>query len=322
MIARVAGHCCWLYRYVERLENTVRLLSVMNFHELDVGEAQGGWAAVLVCADERARFLAEYNEDAERDGEAVQQFLTWDEHNPVSLLNSLRFARENARSIRETISIEMWEALNGLWIWMVEGPGRKVYARDRQAFYGRVRTSCQVFHGFYHTTMLYEEPFDMMRLGSLLERAGQTTRVVNAFCFAAGAQRKDVDAAALALTTLRTCSALEAFLKRTTGPMSASAVATFLLEEPAFPRSVRHCLERGRYFLLRGRPPEAAASVRRSTDLLDVLLESLGQLDLEGDVQGVRTRLRRLLSALDDFGDAITAEIFEPVLPQLARGRT
>ena len=322
MIARVAGHCCWLYRYVERLEDTASLLSVMNFHQLDVCEPQGGWRAVLVCTDERTRFVAEHGDEGEADGELVQAFLTWDESNPVSIISSLACARENARSIRETISLELWETLNALWHWLQSPESKRVYARDRQAFYARVREACRIFHGLYHTTMLYEEAFDMMRLGGLLERASQTTRIVSAIGFATlpARQRHDgADEAALALATLRACSALESFLKRTRGPMAGSAVADFLVNEMAFPRSVRHCLQRARYFLLRARPPEAVVSVQRSVDKLDALLASLPLLELNGDAPGVRTRLRRLSAGLDEFGDALRIELFEPVLPNLVR---
>jgi uncharacterized alpha-E superfamily protein len=322
MIARVAGHCCWLYRYVERLENTASLLSVMLFHQLDVSEPQGGWRAVLVASDERPRFVSAHGEAAEADGEMVQAFMTWDEANPVSLISTLGCARENARSIRETISLELWQTLNALWLWMGSPEGQRVYARDRQAFYSRVRETCQIFHGLYHTTMLYEEAFDMMRLGGLLERAAQTTRMLSSIGFATLPARQKHDAAdeaALALATLRACAGLESFLKRTRGPLSGAAVADFLVNEMAFPRSVRHCLERARYFLMRGRPPEAADSMRRSLGVVDALLQSLPQLELDGEAPGVRARLRKLSSGLDDFGDMLRIELFEPALPELPR---
>ena len=88
------------------------------------------------------------------DGEVVEEYLSWDERNPVSIRSSLRWGRENARTIREVISLEMWETLNDLWHFLRRGPGRRRYRQDRDAFYKRVKDGCDLFLALSESTLL------------------------------------------------------------------------------------------------------------------------------------------------------------------------
>src|SRR5262249_41427008 len=138
------------------------------------------WRPVLLATGEEQAFRVRFGRNGEADGDTVQQFMVWDRDNPVSLINSVHWARENARTIRETISLEMWRSLNEFFLRMNGGAGERVFQRERHAFYDQVKESCQLFHGQYHTTMLYDQPYDFMRLGSLLERSDQTLRLLAA----------------------------------------------------------------------------------------------------------------------------------------------
>ena len=127
MISRVAESCFWLNRYVERVEVLARMLGV-NFAlqlDLELPKAERWRPLVVVCGQE-ADFLKRTEPDRADDPELVQEYLTWNEDNPSSLWSSLRAARENARTIRETISLEIWETLNDLWVWLGERGARRL----------------------------------------------------------------------------------------------------------------------------------------------------------------------------------------------------
>lgn len=320
MISRVAEACYWLHRYMERVESTARMLEVNLSLVLDAGvPALDRWHPQVIVCGEAARFEELHGGEAAADREVVQRYLVWDERNPVSIISSLRWARENARTIRETISLEVWEVLNAFWLWMTEGKGERLYARDRQAFYERVKSRCHAFHGTTHNTMLHERPFDFMRLGMLLERAGQTARMLDVKYHLLGPTRSDGESAVEAiqwLALLRSCSASEAFFKRHQGAITGPAVAGFLLLEPAFPRSVLHCLDRAWNFLRRVRPDEGSPIGARSAALLAALLESLRGLTPESVVAGgLHAELTRQIGAITEVCSAVSGDFFDPPVP-------
>jgi uncharacterized alpha-E superfamily protein len=316
MILRVAEHCFWLHRYLERAENTARLLQVNLALVLDIELPPAlRWRPILAAEGEFGRFVATAGDAATADGEAVQEFLTWDPANPVAILNSVRWARENARSIRETISLEMWQALNSFWLWLASAEGRRLYARDRQSFYERVKHGCQLVHGLTHTTMLYSSPFDFMRLGALLERADQTARILGAMWQRVASLQDGFDtpsAQPLWLAALRSCSASESFLKRGQGSLTPATVAEFLLLESAFPRAVRGCLERSAHFLDRITPGGAP----RSGALLAELVARLDAYDVSDMIDAALLHeLARLMTGNAAVCDAVRDEFFPRAVP-------
>ena len=319
MIARVAEHCFWLQRYMERTENTARLLQVNLTFLLDTAMPAGRrWRPVLQATGEEEGFLARFGAVNADDGEAVQNYMCWDLRNPVSLVTSLHNTRENARTIREPVSLEMWSSVNAFWIWLDGGAGQRLYDRDRHAFYEQVKEYCQLFQGQFHTTMLFDRPYDFMQLGSLLERSDQTARLLAAMVDRAEAEETGRSAITVAgwLAILRSCSAVESYAKRTQAPLSAESVVGFLLQEPAFPRAVRHCLEEatrvlaGLWSVDDGRP-------LRSIQLLEELLYGLSErtpFELLHD--GVAAEVSRLLTGTALATDQIRQEFFAspPVL--------
>ena len=220
MISRVAESCFWLNRYVERVEVLSRMLGVNFAFQLDIElAATERWRPLVIVAGQEEDFLKRVEAPQADDGERVQEYLTWNEENPSSVYSSLRAARENARTIRETISLEMWETLNDLWVWLRSKDAHKLYERNRTTFYSRLRDQCLLFHGIAQATMLHEAPFEFMRLGTALERAGQTARVLDVRHHAVGpvdAAEEPPEAIAQWLTILRFCSGVEPFLKRIT----------------------------------------------------------------------------------------------------------
>jgi uncharacterized alpha-E superfamily protein len=268
VISRVADHCFWFGRYLERAESTARVLAVTHNLALDAElTPEQCWLPVVIVSGEREQFLARHGEALAAGGvgwsAVVPEYMSWDEDNLTSLVQSIVAARENARSIREVLSLEAWETTNELYLWMSspEG-GRAEYERDRFAFYRHIRRDVQLCLGLVRSTMLHDTPLDFIWLGVMLERVGQTARVldVHHHAFTNLPSRQEVVAIALWLSLLRACSGFEPFMKRNQGKVTADAVASFLIFEPDFPRSLRFCLDAAQTrFFEHIRPPDQAA---------------------------------------------------------------
>ena len=243
MISRVADSCFWLTRYLERVDTWSRLLDVTSSFSLDVGpDGSGRWRPLVIVVGQEKDFLERIGAAGMEDAEVVQHYLVWDERHPASLFSSIRAVRENARTIREAMSVEMWEAVNQSWLWLTSRSAKRLYDRERGAFYARLSSDCMMFHGICYSTMLHEDPFTFMKLGRAVERIGQTSRILDVRHHAlAESSQDDEESAAMAarwLAILRSCSAYEPFFKRAANVLSGSAVAEFLLFERTFPRSV------------------------------------------------------------------------------------
>ena len=262
MISRVADHCFWFGRYVERAESTSRMLAATLSLALDAElPAAQVWRPIVVVSGEEDQFRSRIAHDdddhvAWGDGESVQRFMVWDEAG-VSLASAITGARWNARSIREVLSGEAWEAINELHLWMLD-PGPVMYQQHREAFYHHVRRGTQLALGLLRSTMLHDEPLDFIWLGVLLERVSQTARMldVHHHAFTNLAQRHEVVETALWLSLLRGLSGSEAYLKRAAGRVSSEGVAHFLISEPAFPRSIAYCVHSAYSRLCDIRPPD------------------------------------------------------------------
>ena len=267
MIARVADHCFWFGRYLERAESMARLLQVTGALALDAElSPQQCWGPVIITSGEQENFTQRHGEGATADGELVQQHLSFGRDCPVSLSRSVAAARENARSIREVISLEAWETVNELHLFLSGGLAREEFTELRYGFYKRVRREVQLCQGLLRSTMLQGAPLDFIWLGVLLERLGQTARIldVHHHAFTAAAKSQPADAhpvveTALWLSLLRACYGFEPFMKSHRGPVGGQAVAAFLIFEQRFPRSVRHCLSSARQRLWEIRPPAELA---------------------------------------------------------------
>ena len=316
MIARVAEQCFWMARYLERIENTARQLQVNVSFLLDADVPElAHWRPLLLVSGEFDRFVERHGVEAAERGERVQDFMVWDADNPVAIWSSLRSARENARTIRETISLETWVELNGFWLWLQDRPTRQLYRQDPHEFYEEVRSNCGRIAGIGRDTMLHDEAFDFMRLGTLLERAGQACRMLDIKYHALGptsGQPESPAEAAQWLAILRSCSASEAFFKRMPVPPGGPAVAEFLLFEPAFPRSVMHCLTRSWHFLRRIRPGDSSIG-ERSTTLMQNLLRSLRGSSIDRMLErGLHGELTRLLERVAEISEVLAADYFHP----------
>lgn len=241
MLSRVADSVYWMSRYVERAENVARFIDV-NFQIAldDSGQGQQWQPLVNTTGDQEAF--------AERYGEATQektlQFLTFDGDNPNSILSCVRAARENARTVREIISSEMWLQLNKFYLMVTSAAGRSNWTDTANEFFAEVKQASHLFNGLTDATMTHDEPWHFCRLGRLLERADKTSRMLDVKYYILlrsaddiGTPFDDIQWAAV----LRSASAFEMYRKRH-GRISPHGVVEFLILDPEFPRAVKFCL--------------------------------------------------------------------------------
>jgi len=264
VISRVADHCFWFGRYVERTEATARMLTASHSLALDAElEPYQCWRPVLVVSGEesqfRERFVGDGDDDDRRwgDGEVVERFMTWDEDNEVSIRRSVLGARWNARQIREVLSLEAWETVNELHLWIASDAAAAEWRDHRYGFYRHMRQMTQLCLGLLRSTMLHDEPLDFVWLGVLLERVSQTARIldVHHHAFTRLPRRHVVTETALWLSLLRALGGYEPFMKRYQGRVSPEAVAQFLVGEARFPRSIAYCVHSAHDRLCAIRPP-------------------------------------------------------------------
>lgn len=281
MISRVANSCFWMNRYLERVEVLARLQDVNMAFQLDVDLPEADrWRPLVIVSGQEKHYREVTPHAALDDPNIAQNYLTWNSENHSSVFASLAAARENARTIRETISLEMWETINDLWLWLGSRSAKRLFEEDRHAFYQHLKQQCLLFHGVAEATMLHDEPFRFMRLGTTLERAGQTARVLDVKHHSMGPGDDEIESpseAAQWLATLRYCSGVEPFFKRELLAFSGRAVAQFLLFDRAFPRSVSCNLERSKNLLNLIRLPGSKIG-ERSTEKLDSMLAHLRAL--------------------------------------------
>lgn len=314
MISRIADHCFWMGRYLERAESTARLLHVTGNLALDAELSSAEcWEPVLVVSGQRAHFDQTFGAAAETSGDLVQEYMSFREENYVSLLCSIAAARDNARSIRDVISLEVWQTMNELYLFMTGGEGRRTFDQDKYLFYRRVRQIASLALGFLQSTMLDDAPLDFIRLGILLERAAQTARTLDIHHALEPHLRTHhpVVQTALWLSLLRACSGFEPFMKRNQGRVTGESASAFLVLEPSFPRSVRYCVRSAEERLTAIRSPSYPGLPGERTQVrLRMLNERLVEMSpdaLRGD--GIHKALVYILGELDAVCEGLESEL-------------
>jgi uncharacterized alpha-E superfamily protein len=244
VLSRVAESIYWIGRYVERAENTARLLDVAF---RSTRELAASFRFDTGGQDELRLLLATFGAEVlyrQRSGllseDGLAAFLMVDRDHPLSVVSCLTAARENARSVRESISTEMWEELNRTYLSLQSVTSAYLLIEGVHDFCRRIRLSCQLFQGVTDATMPHDEAWRFLQVGKYLERAGLTARVLAARSaqFQTHDQRPRPEEVHRWLGLLRSLSAYEAYMRLTPGGVQPAAVAAFLLLSQSFPRSV------------------------------------------------------------------------------------
>jgi len=244
MLSRVADSIFWLSRYIERAENVARFIEV-NMRlilDLPISQAQQ-WEPLVTTSGDDEDFKKRYDAPTQDN---VIHFLTFDLENPNSILSCLAHARENARTVREIISQEMWEQVN--WFYMtVRGAATKKPGGELPAdFFSKVKMASHLFCGITDNTLSHTEAWHFARLSRMFERADKTARILDVKYFMLLPQVDYVGTpydSALWTALLKSASAFEMY-RQLFGQIHPDRVAQFLILDRDFPRSVRFCIHR------------------------------------------------------------------------------
>ena len=248
MLSRVADSLYWLARYIERAENNSRILDVnlqvtldddSNGHE---GEKLD-WEPILASLEDQKLFHSLY---AVTNAETVCEFVTFAKENPNSIRSCVAGARENARTVREYISSEMWERINSLYLWLNSTEARQDFASSAIDFFRHVVDCSHQFHGTTNATLTHGEGWNFLQIGKYLERADSASRILDLKYHILLPSGEEVGGNVDTVqwqAVLKSCSAFEAYRKLHTGHVAPWSVAEFIILHDSFPRSIRFCAE-------------------------------------------------------------------------------
>jgi len=250
MLSRTADHLFWMSRYTERAENTARLLDVNYQTSLlpqSTADVQTGWRGLLSISELKPAYAARYGESI--NAQDVMDFMVRDEKNPSSIVSCLRNARENARAVRGTLTTEVWETQNQTYLEVIRMLRNGDFERDPGKFFEWVKFRSHLSRGVTSGTMLQDEAFHFLRVGTFLERADNTARLVDVkfhaiqsdFPNVAGEEEQEHDFYHWS-AILRSVSAFEVYRKVYRDVIKPERVAELLILRPDMPRSLLACL--------------------------------------------------------------------------------
>jgi uncharacterized alpha-E superfamily protein len=244
MLSRVANNLCWMGRYLERAENTARLINVNSNLLLDLPKSIVlGWEPIVDILSFRDLYYAKHKEATER---GVITFMVADKNNAGSIVGSLSAARENARTIREIIPREAWEQINELYLFANDNCQKAVARRSRYEFLSKIIESNQMITGILAGTMTHDEGYEFMLVGRNIERADMTTRIIDVRS-ASLLQETETEQSAFEnlqwMSVLKSLTAYQMYRREMRLRIRRPDVLKFLLLEDRFPRSLLHTVQ-------------------------------------------------------------------------------
>jgi len=314
LLSRVAENVYWLARYLERAENSARLINVNSNLLLDLPpEYRPGWLALIDITGSRELFDKRERRLEERD---IVNFLIADLDNPGSILASIRSARENARTLRDVLPNEVWEHLNELFMEIKEELPAALGKRTRFPFLRRIIRAMQTLTGELEGTMSRNDAFTIMTLGRNLERADMTSRIIDV----RSAQPLSADAPGFGpfetiqwLNLLKSLSGEQMYRLSERTRVSRTAVLEFVLRDRYFPRACLFCLKEAEHSLL---------ELPRSAGVLGVLEGTCGFLANAALAQLDQPGLHEFIDRLQLHINAVHQGVAQTYFPPRAEAST
>ena len=312
MLSRTADHLFWMARYTERAENTARMLDVCLQHSLmpqSALAAQQGWRSMLGVSELEEAFDARHAALTQKE---VIDFMVRDRQNPSSIASCLTGARESARAVRGTLTTEVWETENTTWLELQWHLKSGMLEHNPAQFLEWVKHRSHLSRGVTIGTMLQDEALSFIRLGTFLERADNTARILDvkfkfmaADTLTAGAQGEFYNLAAL----LRSVSAFEIYRKVYRDAITPARVAALLILQAKMPRSLVACMA-----AVVANLQDIRNDLSHDTERLAGKLHSSLQFALIGDIleEGLHDFLTSFLAAIEDLGSRISCDFLVP----------
>ncbi|HEX9618976.1 MAG TPA: alpha-E domain-containing protein [Polyangiaceae bacterium] len=310
MLSRVADAIYWMSRYAERAENVARFIDVNLHLTLEASGQATSWAPLVQTTGDHHWFTERYGDPS---AENVVKFLTFDREYPNSVLSSISSARENARTVRDRISREMWQEVNEFYLMVKDASTDPASLSEMSEFYGRVKLSGIHFQGVTDATLSRGNAWHFAYLGRMLERADKTSRILDVKYYILLPTVRDVGTTIDQLgwtALLNSASALQMY-RQQYHVTTHENVASFLLLDRDFPRSIHHCVLEARRSLhaLTGTP---LGTYKSEVERL------LGELCARLDYGSIREIMRRGLHeyldtvqlSLNEIGAAIRERFF------------
>ena len=318
MLSRTADHLFWMARYMERAENTARMLNVNYETSLlpqSADMATEGWRGLLSISELTWAFSQKYREVTARN---VIDFMLRDETNPSSILSCLRAARENARAVRGALTTEVWETQNQTWLEFNRLLERGDLERDPAELFEWVKFRSHLSRGVTVGTMLMDEALHFLRIGTFLERADNTARLLDVKFhalagdyFGAGnvKESQEVDFYHWS-AILRSVSGFEIYRKVYRNVIRPERVAELLILRPDMPRSLAASMNEVVANLQLVANEQSAETLRRAGRLRADL--QYGRID-EILATGLHAYLTHFLDRVNDLGAGIGRDFLVPV---------
>lgn len=242
MLGKTAGGLYWMFRFLERSENTARLIEAGSRIALTRSQdSEVEWKSIISTAAVSANYRAKYDTF---NGAQVVDFLLRDKDNPSSVLSVVKSARTNARMVRTGLTTEVWEAVNENWMALKDLLKRPIRETDLPAVLGNIRKQSALVRGALHGTMMRNDIYDFSRLGTFIERADNTARIIDVKYYtllpSASFVGSSLDNVQWEMI-LRSVSAHRSFNWMSENEMTASTIAEFLILDKRLPRSLAFC---------------------------------------------------------------------------------
>lgn len=320
MLSRTADHLFWMSRYMERAENTARMLDVNYQTSLlpqSADMAEQGWRGLLSISELSGNFSQRYGEV---DARSVMRFMVRDEDNLSSIWSCLRAARENARAVRGTLTTEVWETQNQTWLEFNRLLKDGAFERDPGAFFEWVKFRSHLSRGVTVGTMLMDEALHFIRIGTFLERADNTARLLDVkyhaltggeFFGAGGttSPAQEVDFYHWS-AILRSVSGFEIYRKVYRNVIRPERVAELLILRPDMPRSLAASTNEVVANLQMVANQQSGETLRRAGRLKADL--QYGRID-EILATGLHAYLTQFLDRVNDLGVGISRDFLVPM---------
>jgi len=318
MLSRTADHLFWMSRYIERAENTARMLDINYQTSLlpqSIENAELGWRGMLGISELTRAY--ETRHGVQIDPRRVMGFMVHDETHPSSIVACLRAARENARAVRGSITTELWETTNQTWLEFNRMLREHDFDRDPSALFEWVKFRSHLSRGVTVGTMLQDESLHFIRIGTFLERADNTARLLDVKFHALNGdyfgREADGDAPEVDFyhwsAILRSVSGFEIYRKVYRNVIVPEKVAELLILRPDMPRSLASCMN-GVVDNLRLVANEQSAETQRRAGRLRSDLE-YGRID-EILATGMHAYLTHFLDRVNDIGAGISRDFLVP----------